>query len=104
MSFSLKIYAIRDNKVSVYRTPFFNENVQDALRGLQITANDGQSQIFHFPGDFDLYQLGELNVITGVITPCEPPTFIQSAASFRKQNIEDTKVLDMEKFKGKDKK
>lgn len=79
-----KIFAIRDNKVSAYLRPFVEPNEIQAVRGLQVALADEKIQLSMFPEDFDLYFLGEMDEITGVITPSEPPKFIVSAVSCKK--------------------
>lgn len=80
----LKIYSIRDNKTSAYLRPQTNNHEVEVKRDLQIVVNNMKdSQVFHYPQDYDLYQLGEFNQETGQIIPFTAPVFICSAVSLK---------------------
>lgn len=80
---TVKIFAVRDNKVSSFLRPFAEQNEIMATRSLQIAINEPGIQLGMFPQDFDLYLLGEMDDINGHIIPEETPKFIISAISLK---------------------
>ena len=67
----LGIYVIKDKKTT-YMTPTYDYNDQSAMRSFENACKQTDG-IFHAnPHDFDLYRIGEFDVDTGRITPCEP--------------------------------
>lgn len=78
----LKIFSIRDTKVSTYLRPFVETSEITAIRGLTSVVNNGQqSQIADYPEDFDLYLVAEMDDVTGSVTPIQPPKFIIAGAN-----------------------
>lgn len=63
-----KIYAVYDSKAEAYMQPFFMQSRGIAMRSWEDIANDEKSQICKTPGDFTLFELGEWDEQTGVIT------------------------------------
>jgi hypothetical protein len=53
------VYAIFDSKVGVYAQPFFMRTRGEAIRAFETLANDRNSQLNKYPGDFSLFELGE---------------------------------------------
>ncbi|QXP08398.1 MAG: nonstructural protein [Arizlama microvirus] len=80
----LSIFAVKDNKASCYNRPFAEINVLNAVRGLSVAVNNQESQIMHFPEDFDLYQIGTFDDVTGKTDVFANPKFIQSAIGLKK--------------------
>lgn len=80
----LKVFAIRDIKISTYNRPFTEINEIQAMRGLKVVTLDGNSQISHFPEDFELMELGTFDETTGRFNLYDSPKFIISALSFKK--------------------
>ncbi|QXP44283.1 MAG: nonstructural protein [Arizlama microvirus] len=80
----LSIFAVKDNKASCYNRPFSEINVLNAVRGLSVAVNTQESQIMHFPEDFDLYQFGTFDDVTGKMDMFDSPKFIQSAIGLKK--------------------
>lgn len=76
-----KIFAVRDVKVSDYSNPLVYPNEVQAVRDFEQIANKPDSQIGMYPGDFELYQIAEMDSVTGKITAIEPTKFIIAAAS-----------------------
>lgn len=64
----LNIYAVHDNKVKAYGTPFFQITDGQAIRAFQDNVNSTtESQITKHPEDFTLFKLGEYDDQTGII-------------------------------------
>lgn len=66
---TMKLFAIRDNKVGTYLMLVMFAHLAEALRAFGKIVSDPNSQLFQFSKDFDLYQLGELDTISGIILP-----------------------------------
>lgn len=89
----LKIFSVRDTKVSSFSKPFTTKNEIEASRAFYVAVNDRECQVSQFPEDFDLFLLGEFDEVTGVIKPVEPPKFIVGAVSL-------VKLKKMEEYHG----
>ena len=73
------IVAVRDVKLEAFMSPFTVETKALALRVFGDAVNDGKSPVSQHPEDFDLYQLAEVALDTGVIVPNSPIIHLGSA-------------------------
>lgn len=74
------IYAIKDVKAAIYLTPFITERNQVIpLRQFEELTNDPKSIINRHPEDFELHNLGLVNIETGEITPNNHPLLVATA-------------------------
>lgn len=80
----LKMFTILDSKVEAFRSPFFCAHVGEAARMFERAANDKEIQIGQTPEDFSLFEVGEFDVATGVVTPIHPPKNHGLAVNYRK--------------------
>lgn len=78
-----EVFMVRDTRAGVYSNPFVSIRREIALRDFGRAANDGQSEIYHYPDDFALYYCGTFNDESGKIDWCEPE-YIQTASFLRK--------------------
>jgi hypothetical protein len=78
----MKIFSIYDSKADAYATPFFFKRDGEAIRAFTQLANDNNSQVGKFPSDYTLFELGEYDETTGVITPVETPRSLGLAQQF----------------------
>lgn len=81
-----KIYTIRDIKADVCLDPFAFSHEAEALRQFYIMANDKQHQFHMFPTDFVLYELADIDLQSGDITPLYPPKPIASANDLKRRD------------------
>jgi hypothetical protein len=72
----LNVYSVYDVKVCAYSTPFFSTNDSVALRSFQQVKRDPNSQVHHFPGDFQLYRIGTFTDNDGLLIHEIPPVLI----------------------------
>lgn len=80
------IYSIRDNKTSHFMRPIADTAEVNVKRDFALVVNNmTDSQIYHYPEDYDLYQLGEFDEQSGTISGFTAPVFICSAVSLKKQ-------------------
>lgn len=63
------LYAIYDNKATVYGTPFFQMNDLTALRTFGDLVNDTQSNVNKHPEDYSICKLAEYDDNEGKIKP-----------------------------------
>lgn len=68
----LKIYTVRDSKAGSYLQPFCAQNVGVAVRMVTATARDPESMFNQFPGDYDLYEVGEFDQQIGRVSESKP--------------------------------
>lgn len=67
----IRVYAMYDQAAKSFGAPMVFVNDEVARRGvLEVVRGDGQ--ISKFPGDFDMYCIGELDTDTGELTPSRP--------------------------------
>lgn len=76
---NLKAFAVRDNKIASFKTPFYHHHTGEALRSWEDLANDPQSIVHKHPEDFSLYEIGEFNVDNGLMIPLELPHLLAGA-------------------------
>lgn len=81
----LKIYSVFDSKAKAYNSPFYLRNSGEATRGFADVVNDGKSQISKYPEDYSLFELGEFDDETGLITQYDAKTNLGVGVQFKKE-------------------
>lgn len=74
----IEIYAVKDKKAGFFLKPFDSRGVTDAIRAITEVARDEKSLLYKHAEDYQLFLLGKMEDMTGVIsTECklEPPTW-----------------------------
>lgn len=84
------IFAIRDVKAAAYLRPFFSQNHQVAMRDCTSACRNPESPFVKFPTDFELYQLGEFDDESGLITTLKHPTNLGTMHQFLPESAADT--------------
>lgn len=64
----LKAYACYDTKVKNFTKPLYHRNAAEALRSFEDECNNPQSQLNKFPADFTLFEIGEYDDETAILT------------------------------------
>lgn len=65
----INIYSIKDTKVGAFKSPFYAQNNMVAMRSLKNAVNDKNGgELYLNAEDFQLFNLGEFDDITGQIT------------------------------------
>lgn len=73
------LVSVFDKKASSYSPPQPFDHVSQALRAYIVFARQKpDSQQVSFCEDYDLYDVGEFNQVNGLVTPCNPPMYIES--------------------------
>lgn len=63
-----KIFAVYDSAVGCYMQPFFMQSKGQAIRAWMDTVNDPKTQFHAHPADFTLFELGDYDEETGILT------------------------------------
>lgn len=101
----LKVFSVYDHKGEAYGKPVFLATAGLAVRAFQEVANDKTSEVGKFPQDYTLFEIGEFDDSTGVLTPLSPHVTYGLAAALVKpempmaQNAKEGVPFDM--LKGK---
>jgi len=82
----LKMFAIRDTKGAIYFPPFYKNTPAEAQRDFQTVANDAKTQIGQYPEDFDLFQIGTFDQLSGKIQTLDTPVHMVKAIDLTKKN------------------
>lgn len=81
----LKLFAVRDAKAEAFIPPFVLPNEAMAVREFTGCANDPTHAFCRNSDDYSLYEVGEFDDATGVLTVPAEPRFLVKASSLRKQ-------------------
>lgn len=65
----MKLYSIRDLKADAFAAPWVAANDYVAVRMVMDSMDDGKSMLSRHPEDYELWQVGDWNERTGVISP-----------------------------------
>lgn len=77
------VYSVYDSKAAVFCTPFFCPVRNVALRAFAGAANDAESQMYGWPEDFSLWELGEFDDVTGEFVLYAQKINLGLAAAFK---------------------
>lgn len=82
------LYALYHSGMEVYTTPQPQQNDNMAIESLYQALQDPQSAVAQNPFNFALFNLGEYEDNSGLITPLVPPkpviTAVEALANFKK--------------------
>ncbi len=81
----MKVFSIFDAKVSAYMQPFFSRTAGEATRAFADLVGEAQHPVAKHPGDYTLFELGEFDDQTGVLTSHVAPLNLGTALSYRPQ-------------------
>lgn len=74
---------IKDAKSDIYFPPSVSENTEAAKRAFHALIKRGTDFVFsNFPSDFDLWQVGEYDERSGMITAFSAPVHLANGADF----------------------
>nr|DAV77999.1 MAG TPA: DNA binding protein [Microviridae sp.] len=94
----IKIFSVFDKKASAFMSPFYFNNIPEALRAFDDICNDVNSRINKHPGDYALYLLGSFDDKSGEIRPEAKPLFVEDASAMvvvvRPMNIDGLVVKE----------
>lgn len=75
----LKVYSVFDVKAAIYTNPMFFRRREEAERAFAISANNPDSDFFKYAEDYFLFELGEYDQDTGIVTSYAAPISVVSA-------------------------
>ena len=83
-----KAFAVYDSKVKNYTKPLYHRNAAEAIRGFEQECNNPESQLNKFASDFTLFEIGEYDDETAILTYEQAPISLGNALQFlNTQNI-----------------
>lgn len=80
----MKIFTVHDAKAAYYLPPFFARTNGEAIRTFSQAVNDSSHHIGQNHSDFTLFEIGEYDEQSGVIT-AKTPTPIGNGVDFKAQ-------------------
>lgn len=80
----LKIFALRDVKSDSYGGLLCLPTAGIAMRGLMEILANPESPLSKYPDDYSLYELGEFDPSSGMVTALKVPVFVTSVLSLVK--------------------
>jgi len=83
----MQIFSIFDKKTAIYSKPFYCLTMAEAIRTFGDAVNEPESPFFKHPEDYDLWQIGRFEDITGIIDKMDPQ-HLGSALNFHNTGIE----------------
>ena len=81
----LSIMAVKDTAAQAFGRPFFVPTAAVGVRSFrdEVNRKDSQDDMAKHPDDFELYELGEFNDSTGVISVSEQPRLVARAKDLK---------------------
>lgn len=79
------IFAVRDTAAESFMPPFMALNQFVAERSFGDAVNDYETPMGRHPEDFALFQVGEFDLMTGVISACEPRHLVLGTVLVKKE-------------------
>lgn len=64
-----KIFSVYDNKARAFSTPYYSVNRDVGIRHFERAINDPSVDFHHHPSDFTLFEIGEWDTESGVMSP-----------------------------------
>lgn len=93
-------YSIFDKAAAAYNTPFFMHNKALAIRAFQDNVNSTEeNNISKHPEHFSLFEVGEYDDSTGVITAHEKPEIISTALELVHPTQENDLIQEIKSLK-----
>lgn len=82
-----KVFAVYDLKACAYLQPFFSTNSGSAMRAFGDAAVDGKSPISAHPGDYQLFEVGTWDDLSGSISALQPMKLLCAASDFVSEKV-----------------
>lgn len=79
------VYAVRDDKAAAYLLPFFQLTTGMAIRSFSDRCNDITHGFCQHPEDYTLWQLGDYDDETGLISPHPVPLLVRQGVQCKTQ-------------------
>lgn len=72
------VIAVYDKKIGLFDQPFIVRHNGEAIREWDIVRKDDKTKFGKNPEDFDLFQIGSYDEVTGTIENLQPHTHLAS--------------------------
>lgn len=89
-----KVFGVRDAKALAFLQPFFSSQVGTAVRAFDEECNKESSPFYKWPGDYNLYELGDFDDQTGELIACSPIKLLGVASDFKRASTPTSAVVD----------
>ena len=83
---------MRDAKAEKFSMPFFQMNKALGLRMFSQLCSDPQGQVSRYPEDYALFELGEFDDETGLMTALPQPLHLANALDFKSDDAQVTRM------------
>jgi hypothetical protein len=96
---NLKIFTVLDAKADAYITPFFLPQIEQAVRTFGMSCSDEGHTFGCYPQDFQLYHVGDFDVVTGefnIISPKMLITGLEARKAFKRDYAIEQEEVDIE--------
>lgn len=78
-----KMYTVHDSKAGAYLQPFYARQNGEAIRSFAEACNQKDHNFYKFASDFTLFEIGEFDEQTGVITPMLVPLTLGNGVDYK---------------------
>ena len=78
----MKVYSVYDGKAQAFNQPFFMRTDGEVLRSFSEVVNEKGHQFNKHAGDYTLFQIGEFDEQSGMISPLNTPRSLGLALEF----------------------
>lgn len=78
-----QLCSVFDSKAKVFSNPFVSTNNATALREFERAVNDRNTDLFNYPTDYSLYNLGVFDDNSGLITSHPEPQLLGLAVQYK---------------------
>lgn len=76
---NLGVYSAKDCKAGIYNKPFYCRHEAEAIRMFAGAAQDKNTTINMYPGDFELFKIGDWSDFSGRFENLDTPEFVMNA-------------------------
>lgn len=87
-----KAFSVYDVKAKFYGKPVYQRNAAEAIRAFETECNAPESQLCKYPQDFVLFEIGEYDDETGILTSETAHISLGSALQYTKTSPSLTNV------------
>lgn len=78
-----KLLSVYDVKSEAYSKPVAVPAVGAGIRAFADAINEGSTDYAKHPEDYDMYEMGDFDDVSGVILPLAKPKFLAKASSLK---------------------
>lgn len=84
------IFSVKDIKLGVYNLPFYHDSRIQAIRQLKMALMvDSNLMLNRFPTDYELYEIGEWDDVTGQVNIFEDKKFVVTIKQLVEENEQE---------------